>query len=129
MRKIKFRGKSVDNGEWVYGNYMEKMKPTEAEPTFWCCFIQDGALTMTKVDPETVGQFLMLKDEDDKEWYIGDIGEFDNGDKFVLKMEWFLTPFAEWIGEADCEDQTRDLYRIEKAKKIGNTHDNPELLK
>ena len=29
----------------------------------------------------------------------------------------------EWIGEPECEDQTRDLYRIEKARIIGNKYE------
>ena len=30
MREIKFRGKRVDNGEWVYGNYVKHLPYTPA---------------------------------------------------------------------------------------------------
>ena len=79
-------------------------------------------------DGYVLEQFTGLKDKNEKEFYIGDIGEFDNGDRFVLKLEWFLEISADWIGEPECEDQTRDLYRIENAKIIGDIHRNPELL-
>lgn len=74
-------------------------------------------------------QYIGLKDKNDKEYYVGDIGEFDNGDKFILKMEGWLEVFVEWIGDPDCEDQTKDLYRISRAKIIGNIYRNPELIK
>ncbi|RLI49507.1 hypothetical protein DRO61_04985 [Candidatus Bathyarchaeota archaeon] len=69
-----------------------------------------------------------LKDTKDVKFFVGDIAVFDNGDKFVLKMEDWLEFFADWVGDAECEDQTRDLYRIERSTIIGNIYENPELL-
>lgn len=73
-------------------------------------------------------QFTGLKDKNEKEYYIGDIGEFDNGDKFVLRMEDWLEVYVDWIGEPECEDQARDLYRISSAKIIGNIYQDSGLL-
>lgn len=69
-----------------------------------------------------------LKDIQGLNYYHGDIGEFDNGDRFEIRIERHLEFFVEWIGEPKCEDQARDFYRIRKSKKIGNIHETPELL-
>lgn len=74
-------------------------------------------------------QFTGLTDNTGKDYYIGDIGEFENGDKFCLKMEnEMLEVYVDWIGEPECEDQARDLDSIGRAKIIGNIHQHPELI-
>src|SRR5688572_1680056 len=73
-------------------------------------------------------QYIGLKDKNEKKFFIGDIAQFDNGDKFQLKMEDHLEVFVDWIGDPEIEDQARDLSRIENATIIGNIYENPELL-
>ena len=73
-------------------------------------------------------EYTDLEDKNGNEYYLGDIGRFDNGDTFTLKMEDWREVYADWIGEPKCSDQVRDLYRIERAKIIGNIFENPELL-
>jgi hypothetical protein len=119
--EIKFRGKRIDNGEWVYGNYVEKIKPTEPTPVFWASFIHDKALTMYEVDRNTVGQFIgKLKTGD--EVYINDliqhgetirIVEYRNGNTCLIRQN---------------KQDTILLSFSENPKKVGNIFDNPELL-
>jgi len=109
-REIKFR---------VWNKVMEEM----------FCPDWDELAIRAKLSEMILMQYLMLTDSEDTEIYIGDILEFENGDRIVIKMEEWLEPFAEAIGEPECEDQWRDLYRIERAKIIGNIYETPHLLK
>jgi len=69
-------------------------------------------------------QFVGVSDKNGKDYFIGDKGRFDNGDTFVLKMEDnCLQVYVDWIGDPECEDQARDLYRISKAEIVGNIHE------
>ena len=74
-------------------------------------------------------QFIGLKDKNDKEWYYGDVGEFENGDRFYIDSEDWLLFVTIWVDEPKEECQIQDFEDIENAKKIGNAFENPELMK
>lgn len=67
MRTIKFRGKRVDNGEWVYGDLLHTTSVLNGTKTHHVLIGVD--LELYEVHPETIGQFTGLHDKDGNEIY------------------------------------------------------------
>lgn len=100
---IKFRGKRLDNNEWVYGYYFEShnyhfilpfdgIYETTAEAKTVLC-----NLKAIEVAPETLGQYIEHEDRNNKEIYDGDdiVFHSDDGDSISLGR---VRYFKEWSG-------------------------------
>lgn len=142
MREIKFRGKRIDNGEWVYGFYGYKEEiNTHFIVVETINLNYSSYFTDIPVDPVTVGQYTGIKDKNGKEIYEGDILRFLDA-KLVYTScgnEWeefintgcveYFQEIAKYIvsfcESVDIEDIWFDTEHLEV---IGNIRDNPELL-
>lgn len=132
MREIKFRGKRLDNGEWLYGDLMHD--------NIGGCYIYpiecDNLYKKNAVLPETVGQFTGLRDYDGKEIFEGDIvkccymipewgwsgGAEEKEEEVIGAVEYRRGDFC--IGEYPIVSFQGDEMEV-----IGNIYDNSELLK
>ena len=129
MRKIKFRGKTRENGKWYYGSLVYSDEINTA------IYFQIGSVSVNTMDwvyviPETIGQFTGLYDCDGKEIYEGDILRFGNSKCGVCEVKWdeSIAAFCICFYFKD-EIGSRPLGGGVEFAIIGNIHDNPELLK
>lgn len=139
MKEIKFRGKRLDNGEWIEGDLLRMNG-------HWFIFPDPapGGIDKYEVDPATVGEFTGLKDKNGKEIYEGDLLYLD-------KYPFICDGEINYLAEVDWSDDDLGFsawYRLHKDSSVrgisdgcpcplfdgyfeikGNIHDNPELLK
>lgn len=125
MREILFRGKRIDNGEWIYGDLRQYSKKHIGIYSFELQQIVRG------IDPSTVGQYTGLKDKNGKRIFDGDICQHEKTGRTV-SASWHGT-MAGYVWSKRIEDSNLfdfgELFRVhDKYAVIGNIHDNPELL-
>ena len=120
-REILFRGKRIDNNEWVYGvagyhKYREK----------W--YICDEELENYEVIPETIGQYTGLKDKNGNKIFEGDIikTHYIDNEEITVKFDedrGGYYPFASGDGCGCCEMYVVPPYASEV---VGNIYDKED---
>lgn len=129
MRKIVFRGKRLDNGEWVYGDLIQNIdsiKIREHEKD-----IKRIAKSYS-IDTETAGQYTGMKDKNGKRIFEGDIVRVeytgskvgDSGTGTVVFDGCMFAILWGWHKDLVCLTG----FCNHKFEVIGNIHDNPEPI-
>lgn len=157
MREILFRGKRINNGEWIEGYYLgvafeyAYIAVPKGETARW---------DIHSVDPSTVGQYTGLTDQNGKRIFEGDVVRQTFEKTVVSLMEdWGADEYDDLYGEdvgavvilpskGACiknpvihrevngeVTEHGEIARMYKAvcssrcEVIGSIHDNPELVK
>jgi hypothetical protein len=129
MRKIKFRGYSIKEERFIYGDLL----------TFENCFgISEtkGERNFYIVETNSIGQFTGLHDKNGKEIYEGDILY---NEQIHKKTEKHKTPIKNFIVcfevcGFECKSTVGEKiallrYNTKCFEVTGNIYENPELLK
>ena len=125
MRDILFRGKRIDNGEWVYGYLVREDFYTGENPDKFIIMCRDVDYG---VIPETVGQYTGLKDKEGNKIFEGDI-LLENGDAIVIKYGMPYEEYKTYMIYGEMDDGSVWIFEDDEDWKIiGNETDNPELL-
>jgi len=151
VREILFRGKRIDNGEWVCGLPTRQPANVNTINAILCGGYFDNDFGTVcghyeKVDPATISQYTGLSDKNGKKIFEGDIISLVNADYEEIKVVCdFGTARREIYG--NLVDIVGFYFKLPNGKKsfpivsnylgkhdleifevTGNIHDNPELL-
>jgi len=139
MRQIKFRGKTIDTGEWVFGSLLISRNGygvnyfiAHGKPNVLSYITDEGHhLSGSNVTEESVGQLIGLKNK--KEIYHGDIIIAPKTEHFPYKRKGvilikelgvYFSPIGATVGDYICKYQATFIMNSEI---IGNIIDNKEI--
>ena len=147
-RIIKFRGKRIDNKEWVYGYLYELPLPSgdacmiltqdnnhldnSLEPKYHLAFTLWVDLFL--VDPSNVCQYTGLTDKNGRKIYEGDFINYD-GSTWGGVVQWhpngyfFINDsYGKKYPRCDSYRSLGDMLDGRPLVIIGNIHNNPDLI-
>ena len=126
MCEILFRGKRVDNGEWVEGfPYIthggeHQIRYYDSESNIENC--------SHTVIPDTLGRFTGLTDCNGTKIFEGDVVKFKYFDDWIGKIEYDSDSALFTVIFADGDDDYFGRVSCGDCEVIGNIYDNPELM-
>lgn len=140
MREIKFRGKRIDNGQWVYGQYFKTPLTDENSGTTpdagWFflsgehrhCIAQN--VVSFVIDVKTLGQYTGLKDKNGKEIYEEDRFRSHHSAWKSIGTIKYIDGWFKVVWDEPNYGCLNSVIRIQadQGEVIGNIWENPELL-
>lgn len=124
MHEIIFRGKRMDNGEWVFGDLRHIF--------YGECYLHivdnsnglNNSVCGLEVDPSTVGQFTGLEDKLGTKIFEGDIVRY--GQRGAVEYNSGSAQFT--LNFTDSTYEGFDNIPFCDCEVLGNIYDTPELL-
>lgn len=123
MRDILFRGKRIDNGEWVEGYYaalLDAVGMTHMIHTPRCD--PDDSNRVYFIAPDTLGQYTGLNDRNGRMIFEGDIVQWHS---LFYPICW-IDKYARFA--AKPKGAVFAVIPFDQGEVVGNIYDNPELL-
>lgn len=157
MREILFKGKRIDNGEWIEGYYYKMSETTycfkedyERKPVPEHHYILQERMTdwglpnqivQIEVDLRTLCQFTGLCDKNENKIWENDIIKYHFGEIYApIKYGYYQNCFdsqktehigfyVDWTGDKYLRKDLGYWIDMVYAIPVGNIFDNPELLR
>ena len=125
MRKILFRGKRIDNGEWIEGYLFGHWGNA-----YICWGMENRNIKKEKVDGVSVGQYTGLKDKNGTKIFEGDILERGGFWGWYVAYEdgGFRKIPINTVQRINWEHSLLEQDTVYYWEIIGNMTDNPELV-
>lgn len=122
IENIKFKAKSIYNGEWVYGDLLHKTDGTH----IYMGKGEGGHILCPRVDPSTVCQFTGLKDCKGNEIWEHDLIHFV-GYKPTAEVFWSEEDYA-FMAASENEPLylLPHVLEIGKIERVGNKFDKKD---
>lgn len=120
-RKIKFKAKRLNNGEWIEGDLLH-----QGSDVFICNLDENGMLIDTEVDPSTVCQFTGLKDKDGKPIFENDSVLFKDLEGIVFYDDFTFCVSLALPPSSERSQMPLGYGNNKKMKVIGNHFDRKE---
>lgn len=135
MREIIFRGKRVDNGEWIEGYFLPGNERQSLHPCIFVYLPETQSFECFDIDIDTLDEYTGLTDKNGTRVFEGDIIKqvipHNLVQPFIFTVNWceecamFVLPCI----TNDAFESDFTVMRSDEIEVIGNIHDNPELLK
>ena len=132
-REILFRGKRVDNGEWIDGWFLPGNERQSLHPCIFVYLPETQSFECFDIDIDTLGEYTGLTDRDGTRIFEGDIiGVVYNpnyGGVAKKRIGTFKVGFEDGCYVYEDGEGYFLFTESDEIVVIGNIYDNPELLK
>ena len=125
MREIRFRGKSLRTGDWVYGSLVVYSRSKTTSDIY-----DPKTSEYIAIDKKTIGQYIGLKDKNGVEAYQDDLYRpWEDGRIYQITYDDQNAAFVlKQVGSGKKWPCNMMMIPYSDGGIIGNIHENPELL-